>query len=281
MSQFDFATIDPNAKSGTQLAVDLNNWRDALHSCHRGAERPAYAQGGMLWVRETSAEQWDLMFYDGDTDFVLRSVNPTTNQLIGIPQSSVSGLAQVIADFEADLAGKQAGDPTLAALAGLATGVDQLPYFTGTDTAAQTTLTAFARTLLDDADAAAARATLGVPATADTMQVSDKRNCTAWVNFNGTGTVSIRDSYNVSSITDRGTGQYTVNFATAMNNASYSVTCNRTNDSASGTGMLSIDDSAAPNVNAVRVIGMVLSSNGTSGSLSDPAHACVQVFGGK
>lgn len=102
MSQFDFATIDPNAKSGTQLAVDLNNWRDALHSCHRGAERPAYAQGGMLWVRETSSEQWDLMLYDGDTDFVLRSVNPTTNQLLPIPKSAVDGL-QGISDSVAGL----------------------------------------------------------------------------------------------------------------------------------------------------------------------------------
>lgn len=43
----------------------------------------------------------------------------------------------------------------------------------------------------------------------------------AWVNFNGTGTVAIRDSFNVSSITDNGTGQYTVNFTTAMPNANY------------------------------------------------------------
>ena len=38
----------------------------------------------------------------------------------------------------------------------------------------------------------------------------------AWVNFNGTGTVAIRASFNVSSITDRGTGAYTVNLSTAM-----------------------------------------------------------------
>ena len=43
----------------------------------------------------------------------------------------------------------------------------------------------------------------------------------AWVNFNGTGTVAIRDSFNVSSITDNGTGDYTVNFTTAMSSASY------------------------------------------------------------
>jgi uncharacterized protein (AIM24 family) len=47
--------------------------------------------------------------------------------------------------------------------------------------------------------------------------------CRAWVNFNGTGTVAIRASGNVSSITDNGTGDYTVNFSTAMPDANYSV----------------------------------------------------------
>ena len=48
--------------------------------------------------------------------------------------------------------------------------------------------------------------------------------CRAWVNFNGTGTVAIRASGNVSSITDNGTGDYTVNFTTAMEDANYSAT---------------------------------------------------------
>jgi hypothetical protein len=46
----------------------------------------------------------------------------------------------------------------------------------------------------------------------------------AWVNFNGTGTVAIRGSYNVTSITDNGTGLYTVNFTNAMPDANYAVT---------------------------------------------------------
>jgi len=46
----------------------------------------------------------------------------------------------------------------------------------------------------------------------------------AWVNFNGTGTVAIRDSGNVSSITDNGTGDYDVNFTSDMEDANYSVT---------------------------------------------------------
>jgi hypothetical protein len=50
-----------------------------------------------------------------------------------------------------------------------------------------------------------------------------KNAVNAWVNFNGTGTVAIRASYNVSSITDNGTGDYTVNFTNAMTDANYSV----------------------------------------------------------
>lgn len=45
----------------------------------------------------------------------------------------------------------------------------------------------------------------------------------AWVNFNGTGTVAIRASFNVTSITDNGTGDYTANFTTAMTDANYCI----------------------------------------------------------
>jgi len=51
---------------------------------------------------------------------------------------------------------------------------------------------------------------------------SENYKCRAWVNFNGTGTVAIRASGNVSSITDSGTGQYIVNFTTALPDANYS-----------------------------------------------------------
>jgi hypothetical protein len=54
----------------------------------------------------------------------------------------------------------------------------------------------------------------------------------AWVNFNGTGTVAIRASGNVSSITDNGTGDYTVNFATAMPDADYSAVLTGTGNTA-------------------------------------------------
>ena len=53
--------------------------------------------------------------------------------------------------------------------------------------------------------------------------VATAYGCRAWVNFNGTGTVAIRASGNVSSITDLASGQYEVNFTNALSDANYSV----------------------------------------------------------
>ena len=58
--------------------------------------------------------------------------------------------------------------------------------------------------------------------TLQNLRGTEVYTCKAWVNFNGTGTVAIRASGNVSSITDNGTGDYTVNFTTAMIDANYS-----------------------------------------------------------
>ena len=64
--------------------------------------------------------------------------------------------------------------------------------------------------------------TSGVTFPDSTSMQTGQQACKAWVNFNGTGTVAIRDSYNVSSITDLGTGQYAMNFTTSMPNVNYS-----------------------------------------------------------
>ena len=62
--------------------------------------------------------------------------------------------------------------------------------------------------------------------------------CRAWVNFNGTGTVAIRGSGNVSSITDNGAGDYTVNFTTAMSDANYATVSTAQQANSSGSVML-------------------------------------------
>ena len=72
----------------------------------------------------------------------------------------------------------------------------------------------------------------------------------AWVNFNGTGTVAIRDSYNVSSITDNGTGDYTINFASALTNTNYCPVFGQISNGASGpivnTGVAAASLTSAP-----------------------------------
>ena len=71
--------------------------------------------------------------------------------------------------------------------------------------------------------------TNGVTFPDSTSMQTGQQACKAWVNFNGTGTVAIRGSYNVSSITDNAVGDYTVNFTTAMADANYSAVGATTN----------------------------------------------------
>ena len=73
--------------------------------------------------------------------------------------------------------------------------------------------------------------TLGSSVLATPTGSAPSYTCRAWVNFNGTGTVAIRASGNVSSITDNGTGQYTVNFTTAMPDANYATSATARNTS--------------------------------------------------
>ena len=72
----------------------------------------------------------------------------------------------------------------------------------------------------------------------------------AWVNFNGTGTIAERDSFNVSSLTDNGTGDYTVNFSNAFGAADYTKSTHASNP-ASGASYGEYLG-ATPTVSAVR-----------------------------
>ena len=71
--------------------------------------------------------------------------------------------------------------------------------------------------------------------------------CRAWVNFNGTGTVAIRASGNVTSITDNGTGKYTINFATQMPDENYSTVVSSSSGDGGQTWLLS---DVGPNLNS-------------------------------
>lgn len=106
----------------------------------------------------------------------------------------------------------------------------------------------------------------------DNFDTSGGNAVKAWVNFNGTGTVAIRASYNVSSITDNGTGDYTVNFSTALPDANYS-SCGMTALTLSGLNCIS-DNVKTTSTFRFYCVG---SSAGTV-VLTDPATVNVQIF---
>ena len=95
--------------------------------------------------------------------------------------------------------------------------------------------------------------------------------CTAWVNFDGTGTVAIRDALNVSSITDTGVGAYTVNFGQSMANVNYSVSLSSRRATTWADGGDQSLNYTAPGVQIQHV---------EAGSFTDSYVINVQIFGG-
>ena len=97
--------------------------------------------------------------------------------------------------------------------------------------------------------------------------------CRAWVNFKGTGTVEIRASGNVSSITDNGTGDFTINFLTAMPDADYAVAGCSESTVATRTGFIGKKPSSSITASSVQIL------TGDSGnSLIDPPYVYVAIF---
>ena len=102
--------------------------------------------------------------------------------------------------------------------------------------------------------------------------------CRAWVNFNGTGTVAIRESGNVSSITDNGTADYTINFTTAMPDTNYHASGSMSATPGSAyAGSISLftqgTTEVAPTTSAFRIT----TANGNN-ALVDPKYVCLSVF---
>lgn len=95
----------------------------------------------------------------------------------------------------------------------------------------------------------------------------------AWVNFNGTGTVAIRASYNVSSITDNGTGDFTINFTNAMVDANYSIVIAKTNTSPGSNYIHTALYPAALSSSSARLF-FVTDIDG----VADPSIVCAAVF---
>ena len=112
--------------------------------------------------------------------------------------------------------------------------------------------------------------------------INQARIAKAWVNFDGSGTVSIRDSYNIASVTDNGTGDWTLNYSTAMSNTSYVVFGNGANvTGVSGTVMTqtwTAEQTTPFTTSASRVISMFKGGDGAN-SAWDAAYLYFITFG--
>lgn len=98
----------------------------------------------------------------------------------------------------------------------------------------------------------------------------------AWVNFNGTGTVAIRSSFNVTSITDNGTGAYTVNFTTDMDDVNYAVLATSGDGAGTNYRVVQTSDAVAPTTSAVRV--QCLTQNSGNPQATDHSRVSVAIF---
>jgi hypothetical protein len=147
----------------------------------------------------------------GDTtgELVLKTNGTTTAVTIGTDQSVSLTAGLTIAAPTVFPAGS-ASAPSITTTGDTNTGI----FFSAADTVDITTA-GVAQAQINSAGDFAINSGYGSVATA--------YGCRAWVNFNGTGTVAIREDGNVSSITDNGAGDYTVNFTTAMPDANYAV----------------------------------------------------------
>lgn len=102
--------------------------------------------------------------------------------------------------------------------------------------------------------------------------------CRAWVNFNGTGTVAIRASGNVSSITDNGVGDYTVNFTTALPDTNYCWTSGVCGEAAPSTAVNALQGRLAADqtVSSLRVY--AYAANSGAQTVFDASVACISIF---
>jgi hypothetical protein len=123
---------------------------------------------------------------------------------------------------------------------------------------------------------AAATGTVPVAATSGVLNAGSVSGtmCRAWVNFNGTGTVAIRADFNVSSITDNGVGDYTVNFATAMADVNYAVTGMANWDGTARGAAMGINQLRTKTASALPIVTFQSANYG----LFDPSEIDISIF---
>jgi len=151
------------------------------------------------------------------------------------------------------ISGDTSGQVTLAAPAVAGSNTITLPASTGT-------------AIISDASA-------NIQFNSGYGSVATAYGCRAWVNFNGTGTVAIRASGNVTSITDNGTGDYTVNFTTALVDANYAFFGTAGRGASNADSLVNENVSTVPTTSAVR-----FGTTTGAGTLTDMSYVNVSIF---
>lgn len=259
---------------GTKINTNLDSIDDLLDGTT--AIKPNLSEG--LWkvggttILPTAAE---LNFVDGVTSAIQTQLNAkaalASPALTGTPTAPTATAADSTTQI-ATTAFVTTADNLKANLASPAlTGTPTAPTASVATDTTQIATTAFVNAEIS-ADVGVANSSL-VKTALNASGSPPIYACRAWVKFNGTGTVAINGSGNVSSITDNGTGVYTANFTTAMPDANY----------AAVGAVANVGSTAAtqqrPSVFSYSTTSVQLSSTqGSTASLSDTDEASVAVF---
>ena len=273
--------IDATTTNGTELAQYLNDWVQAFSTQHANATRPPMIARGGVWAKTLGATDIALMLYDGTTDHQIGSIiggkasfGGGTNAGTTAPASPAVGDlwfdtgASALKIYDgANWITPSAVTPITLDAVNNRVGINQPTPTVDLDVTGSAKLTgnisAVDATLSGNATISGNMQSTNITDGTDTVGTEYVVNgsAKAWVNFNGTGAVAIRKSFNMSSITDNGTGDYTANFTNTMPSADCAVSLTGEHNNlvvlgfagyvsakskAAGAQVISINNNAAP-----------------------------------
>jgi len=232
-------------------------------------------KGSSLTWDEMDANLTNLNNDKIETDGALGTpVSGTLTNCTGLPAAGVTGTALVSAAIGTTV---QAYDANIATVA-----ASQVEMEAGTEAALRSMSPlriAQAITALSPASVSAASQSDQETATSNTVYVTPGRqqfhpsSPKAWIRFNGTGTPAIVSSYNVTSITDNGTGDYTITFTTAFSNTNYCLIATADSQIGSTNATRSVE------IHTLSVGSVRIQTVNTAGGLEDMEYVSLVIFG--
>lgn len=188
---------------GSELRQTITDIGLAQMNLHRGTVRPDYATAGTMYLVD-GADSYSLRVWDGTDEIPMATIRTNTNETI----YTCNTIQEKTGGVGVNVDGVLLKD----GFARVAVTADPVGPPNGAIWVNTTTNKLFTRI-----NGASQEVLIGGS--------GSQQLAKAWVNFNGTGTIAIRSSFGVSSITDLGVGQYRVNFSTAFADANYCAIC--------------------------------------------------------